>query len=336
MKRILFIFIAIFFVLNLITPKAEAHVRYLVDESAVEEYGGLDNEFLLSALLDIGIILLTFAGILLAILIATKVSFVREKLNDVGRRADGYSVFAPWMLRLSLGIALIGSGTAQTLISPVLEGFGTFATLQILLGFLVMSGFLVVPAAIVALGLYIFGLMTDWYLIGNLDFAAISLALIFMNNEKPGVDDLLGIEKLNVCTQKFICACRNLTPLILRLGLGSAMMFLAVYEKILNPHLSELIVTGFGLVNVIPVSPEMWVLSTGIIEFVIGLAIFFGIFTRISSAIAFVVISLSFFYFGEDVSSHITLFGALSVLFITQGGAWSVDKKLKKINPDFV
>lgn len=60
-----------------------------------------------------------------------------------------------------------------------------------------------------------------------------------------------------------------------------------------------------------------------------------GLFTRVSAGIAFIVLSLSFFYFGEDVSSHITLFGILSVLFVTQGGAWSLDKKLFRTNPDF-
>ena len=124
-------------------------------------------------------------------------------------------------------------------------------------------------------------------------------------------------------------------PLILRFGVGFAMIFLAVYEKILNPHLSELVVTNFGLMNVVPVSPEMWVLSTGLIEFAVGLALILGLFTRISAGIAFIVLSLSFFYFGEDVASHITLFGTLSVLFITQGGAWSLDKLLYRTNPDF-
>jgi len=110
---------------------------------------------------------------------------------------------------------------------------------------------------------------------------------------------------------------------------------LAVYEKILNPHISELIVNDFGLQNVFPVSVSMWVFSTGVIEFIIGFALFIGFYTRASATIAFAVLSLSFFYFGEDVSSHITLFGILSVLFVTQGGKLSVDKHIYQTNPDF-
>jgi uncharacterized membrane protein YphA (DoxX/SURF4 family) len=79
----------------------------------------------------------------------------------------------------------------------------------------------------------------------------------------------------------------------------------------------------------------MWVFSAGIIEVLIGLALVAGFYTRLSSAIAFVVLSMSFFYFGEDVSSHITLFGILAVLFITRGGIWSLDCKRNKVNYEF-
>lgn len=315
------------------THTAQAHVRYLISPEDVTEYSGTDTSFLLQALLDpqnIGLILWTIAGGIIAFLLATQVKCFRETLKRIGDRANSYTPFTPWMLRLSLGIALIGSGTAETLISPALQGFPAFATIQIFLGFMVMAGFLVVPAAIAALGVYVFALATDWYIIGNIDFFAVALALVVLDNERPGLDDLLGLPKISPLHH-----LRRFVPLILRCGIGIAMMFLAVYEKLLNPHISELIVNDFGLQNVVPVSVSMWVLSAGIIEFAIGLALVLGLYTRVSAAIAFIVLSLSFFYFGEDVASHITLFGILSVLFVTQGGRWSLDKKLYQTNPDF-
>jgi len=98
------------------------------------------------------------------------------------------------------------------------------------------------------------------------------------------------------------------------------MIYLAVYEKILNPHLSAQVVAQFRLDQVIPVQTAMWVLSAGIIEAVLGLLIITGFYTRVVVAIAFVVLSMSFFYFGEAVYSHITLFGIMSVLFATGNG----------------
>lgn len=315
------------------THTAHAHVRYLITPEEVDAHGGTDTPFLLQALLDpqnIGLILWTIAGSIIAYILATQVKCFREVFKRIGDRANSYTPFTPWMLRLSLGIALIGSGTAETLISPALQGFPAFATIQIFLGFMVMAGFLVVPAAVAALGVYAFAVATDWYLIGNIDFFAVALALIVLDNERPGLDDLLGLPKISPLHH-----LRRYVPLILRCGIGIAMMFLAVYEKLLNPHISALIVHDFGLQNVVPVSVPMWVLSAGIIEFVIGLALVLGLYTRVSAAVAFIVLSLSFFYFGEDVASHITLFGILSVLFVTQGGRLSIDKKLYQTNPDF-
>lgn len=113
------------------------------------------------------------------------------------------------------------------------------------------------------------------------------------------------------------------------------MMFLAIYEKLLNPHASEIIVRDFNLTSVFPASPEMWILGAGIVEFIIGAMLVLGWYTRLSSAIAFAVLSLSFFYFGEEVSSHIMLFGTLSVLYITRGGSWSIDCKRENVNNEF-
>jgi uncharacterized membrane protein YphA (DoxX/SURF4 family) len=334
MKYMTALFFAFVAIIISYTQTAEAHVRYLVDSEEVEANSGLDLQFLFSALTDtknIGLMMWTIAGAIIVLLLATQVKIFREELKRIRDKANSYSAFIPWMLRLSLGIALIGSGTAMNLISPALPNFPMFSTIQIFLGFMIMAGFLVVPSAIAAVGVYLFAVMTDIYLIGNIDFFAIALALIVLDNERPGVDDLLGIPKISPFhrLQRFV-------PFILRAGIGIAMMFLAAYEKILNPHLSEIIVNDFGLLNVVPVSVEMWVFSAGIIEFAIGLALLVGFYTRVSATIAFVVLSLSFFYFGEDVSSHITLFGILSVLFVTQGGRFSLDKKLYQTNPDFV
>jgi uncharacterized membrane protein YphA (DoxX/SURF4 family) len=117
-------------------------------------------------------------------------------------------------------------------------------------------------------------------------------------------------------------------PLIGRLGLGISMTYLALYEKIFNPHLSELVVSKFHLTSAIGVSPAMWVLSAGIIEFAVGLFIIIGFHTRLTSAIAFVVVTTTFFFFKEEVYAHVTLFGMLSVLFITGGGHYSVDRAM--------
>ena len=303
---------------------ASAHVRYLIDEEAVKANSGIDPTFTLTPLmniLDLSLITGTILIVFIALYVYSKASFIQNFLARICKRAGGYNVFVPWILRLSAGIALIGSGVSDSLISPVITSFDSIATLQILLGFFLMAGFLVLPTALAAVFLYIMAFQIDWYILGNLDFFAVVLSLLIVDNERPGIDDLLGMPHFSPLKK-----LKKYVPLILRLGIGSAMIFLAVYEKFLNPHISEIIVTDFGLMNVFPVSPEMWVFSAGTIELALGLALIIGFQTRLVSAVTFVVLSLSFFYFNEDVASHITLFGTLAVLFITNGGTkWSMD-----------
>ncbi|MFA7193434.1 MAG: DoxX family protein [Candidatus Paceibacterota bacterium] len=319
----LFIFFIIFY-----ANKTEAHVRYLLDEETVSQNSGTNFNLLWEAIKDptnISLVLGTIFVVVIAIIACTKINILKNKLNSIKKQAETYLVFTPWMLRLALGIALIGSGTAFNLVSPALSGYEGFATIQILLGFLIMAGFLVIPATLLAVAIYFYALFQDFYILGNLDFLAVAIALLILDNEKPGLDDLIGMPKISPFS-----IFKKYVPLVLRFGIGGAMIFLALYEKIFNPNLSELIVLGFDLQKVFPVSVGMWVLSTGIIEFVIGMSLILGLFTRVTSAIAFIVLSLSFFYFGEDVASHITLFGILAVLFITSGGKYSLDNYFKK------
>lgn len=312
---------------------AFAHVGYVISDSEMQKQAGPDFLFLLKPLTQPRYLLLMFGAavaVLALYLLSRRIPFVNDRVAFIRERTKSYTDLVSWMLRLSLGIALIGAGTAQAFISPVLSSFPQFSFVQILLGFLLLAGFLLSLSTWLATALFLLALSKNFYLLGNADFLAASVVLLVLANPKPGLDDLLGMPFWSPLKK-----LREFTPLILRIGIGGAMLFLAVYEKFLNPHLSAAVVENFHLTSVLPVSPEMWVLSAGLIEFIVGLALFVGFQTRLVAAIAFAVLSLSFFYFGEGVYSHITLFGVLSVLFVTGGGRWSVDsyyaKSIQKI-----
>lgn len=295
-----------------------AHVGYVLPEAEIYKNTGSDFNFLLSALhdpLNLFLIFGTLIFISFIYFILRQNSWFLSKTKTVAEQAVSYYEFIPWILRLSLGIALIGAGVAGVFISPSLAGFSQLSFLQILLGFLLLAGFLLAPASFLAIILFLFALSQNFYLIGNFDFLAAAIALFILANPKPGLDDLLRIPFFSPFK-----SLQKLVPLILRTGVGGAMMFLAIYEKFLNPHLSAAVVQNYKLTSVIPVSPEMWVLSAGLIEFAVGFLLFIGFRTRLVAAIAFMVLTLSFFYFGEAVYSHVTLFGVLSVLFVTDMG----------------
>ena len=188
---------------------------------------------------------------------------------------------------------------------------------------MLLTGFLLPIAAVGSIFLYLLALTQDIYLIGSLDILALSVSLLIIDSRRPGIDHLLGI--LDVSYQKLM----RYIPTIIRVLFGIGLSYLAIYEKILNPRLSEFVVIATDLCSIIPVSEAMWVFSAGVIELVIGLMLILGLFTRLFAAITFFVLSLSFFYFGEEVTSHITLFGSLAVLFVTGAGPLSLDRFIR-------
>ncbi len=302
--------------------KAEAHVLYIASEEDAANYGGVDVNILTQPFSNhfyLGLILLFLLTVSVIFLIVSKSKVIKNWAHVISHRAISYYELVPWMMRLSLGIALVGAGVSGFLVSPVLQNFQMMSFLQILTGFLLLSGFMTTIASLLCVIIFLLALSQNFYLLGSMDFLAMSFALIILDSRKPGLDDIFKIPDIKLTHIK------QYVPVILRMGIGSSLIFLSIYEKFLNPNLSSYVVKITNLTEVINVSTSMWVVSTGLIELALGLLLFFGVATRFVSALTFFVLSMSFFYFGESVVSHITLFGILSVLFVLGG------KKLKHV-----
>jgi uncharacterized membrane protein YphA (DoxX/SURF4 family) len=110
------------------------------------------------------------------------------------------------------------------------------------------------------------------------------------------------------------------------MGIGIGMIYLAVVDKILTPERAALVVENTGFAEVIPISPIMWAFSVGMIELAVGLMLFIAWHTRLAAVVALIILSMSFFYFREDITSHVTLFGTLSTVFILGVGKLGIDK----------
>jgi len=321
--------LGLFSIFLLLAPSiSSAHVGYVVDETDFTEKGGTDYAYFFSPLSEpVNIALIVGFLALLAVLYIGfhKTVFYKKEHKHLERKSREYYELIPWMLRLSVGIALIGAGSANVLISPVFADAGIYAMTQLILGFLLLIGLFTIPVAIAVVVLYLIAVFQNMELLGTAEFLAAAVSIVMLAQCKPGFDDLIG-NPLMIKTSKKL---KEYVPFVLRLGIGFGLMYSAFYEKILNPHVSELVVHQFDLMSVIPVSAAMWVFSAGVIEFFVGLLLVLGLFTRYASAVAFLILSLTFFYFGEDVYSHITLFGVLSVLYVTGGGMKSLDAMWK-------
>lgn len=321
-----YIFILLGFLLPFISS---AHVAYVAPENSFSKHGGTDWSYFAPVLHNsfyIFLIIFTTIIVIVAFYISRKVQRFRNFFDRVEERLSTYHEFIPWIMRLGLGIALIGSGTEHSLISPVIKNGQIFSTLEILLGFFFLIGFMLVPTAILTIGLYLSALTHTEYIIGNLDMLGLAIGVLVFHSSRPGLDDILNTSLL-----KFIKINRKWLSLILRLSVGIAMIYLAIYEKLLNPHVSDLVIKMFHLDKIIPVSPEMWVFSVAIIEILVGLFILIGFFTRTAACIAIIVLSFSFFFFKESVASHVSLFSILAIVAIEGGTFVSIDKWRKAL-----
>lgn len=301
---------------------ASAHVAYVTSPESLNRLGGVDFHFLLSPLMNVNYLVIMICFLLMIgalYYLGHHIPSFVEELRFIRAQLGTYKSFIPWILRLGLGIMLIGAGAHGVLISQISPTVLSIGAWEIIIGFALLLGFLVTPSLLVVIGFYITGLMHQGYMFGNLEVLGSAIALLLLGSSRPGFDHLFGIPMF--FREKFA----KYAPVVLRVSLGSAFIFLAFFEKIFNPHFFASVVDSYNLTSIIRVSPAMWTLSTGAIELIVGLCILFGFKTRITTLIAFCVFTTTFFFFRESVYSHVSIFAALSALFIMGSGKWSID-----------
>jgi len=309
-----------------------AHVSYVVDPEKLRALAGEDWEFLLSPLHDtlyLTLIVVTIAVTVALFATCELVHSLRDGCRRVHNRFLGYEDFVPLILRTALGISLIVAGTKQAIYLPNVVG-PQVSTLQVVIGFCLLAGFSVRICGLGAVAIFCYGLTQSHYMLGAMESLAAGLIVAAHGAAPPSTDDILQFDPLGKLLDPLWKRIRDNTGTILRLALGSTMLWLAVTEKAMNPRVCEAVVIDFDLENVIPVSPAMWVFTVGVIELAVGLVLVLGLFTRTWAIVAFLVLTLSFFYFKEEVAGHVTFFGALMVLMIKGGGAWSIDSQVAR------
>lgn len=311
-----------------------AHVDYVTDpESSPDPIG-----FLLDALAKPGS--LTLLGIGAIVVLGAVVAWARWRPMEDARlrfieRAKGYREYLAWMVRLSVGLVLIGAGLSRVRFIPTIETGELFALLLTGTGFLMLLGLAVRPAALVALGAYVVTLVDHPELVMMLDIAGGLAVAAMLGPGRPSLDDLLRAAfprgpggraaTDNLARGRY----DDLVPLLVRLGLGGAFAASGIVDKLLIYDQALAAVDRYGLTSVVPVAPELWVLGAILIETALGVAIILGVLTRFSATVGFIVLTLALFALPDDpVIAHVGLFGLSSVLVILGGGRYSLDRAL--------
>ncbi|MGI8657710.1 MAG: DoxX family protein [Candidatus Limnocylindria bacterium] len=311
-----------------------AHVDYVTDPAGSPDPIG----FVVDALSDPSSLVVLIVGAI--VVAATVLAWARWRPGEASRtrfieRAVSYREYLPWIVRLSAGLVLLGSGLSRVRFIPTDEAGTLFSLLLTGAGFLILVGLAVRPAALVALGAFAVTLVGRPELVMMLDVAGALAVAAVLGPGRPSLDDLLraafprgpGARAAteNLAEGRY----DDLVPLLVRLGLGGAFLASGIADKLLIYDQALAAVDRYGLTSVVPAAPELWVVGAILIESALGLAILLGVFTRLSAAIGFVVLTLAMFALPDDpVIAHVALFGLSSALIVLGGGRWSLDRTL--------
>ncbi|AUG46919.1 DoxX family protein [Haloarcula taiwanensis] len=273
---------------------------------------------------------------------------VRPTIADIVILRDvlvGYADLVPWMLRLSVGLPLVGAGFQGYLFAPTVTfDPATSPAVRILfigLGFTLLFGLATRIVTAVGLVTYGWALSVDLGVILAMEYVPAFLALLILGGGRPSADHMLQqvastdgtyygridpVHHLKGFLDSVTTPYREYVPVIVRIGMGVTFIYLGLFQKLAEPGQALLVVEKYDLTAVVPVDPGMWVLGAGLTEMLVGLVLILGFMTRGAAAVSFVLFTTTLFGLPDDpVLAHITLFGMASAVFTMGAGPLSFD-----------
>jgi uncharacterized membrane protein YphA (DoxX/SURF4 family) len=268
----------------------------------------------------------------------TDIVVLREKLA-------GYSDLVPWMLRLAVGLPLVGAGFEGYLFAPTVTfNVGANPLLRVLfigLGFFILFGLGTRIVATAGLVTYAWALMANPPVFLAVEYVPLFLSLFILGGGRPSADDMLlevastdgtyygrvdPVHHLKAFLDERTRPLRAYVPVILRVGMGVSFVYLGLIQKLADPGSGLQVVEKYNHTAVVPVDPGLWVVGAGITETVVGVAFIAGFFTRGVAAVACLLFTLTLFGLPDDpVLAHVTLFGIASAVFTLGAGPHSFD-----------
>lgn len=322
-----------------------AHVDYVTDDSGDR----IDPiTFVMEVLSDpVNLALVVGSGVLVAALLASYF-VLSPRFQDVVVLREvlaSYDDLIPWMLRLSIGLPLVGAGFIGYLFSPSVPfdqaGNPIIRLILIGIGFLTLFGLATRIVSTVGLLAYLATLIAFPNALLAVEYVPCFLALMIMGGGRPSADHILQkvastegtlygridpVHRLKQYLDDSTAPYRRYVPTILRVGMGVSFVYLGLVQKLGNPAQTLRVVAKYDLTRVVPVDPGLWVLGAGLAEVAVGMALVVGFLTRANAAVAFVLFTLTLFGLPDDpVLAHVSLFGMASAVFVMGAGPLSFD-----------
>jgi uncharacterized membrane protein YphA (DoxX/SURF4 family) len=227
----------------------------------------------------------------------------------------------PWVPRLlgiHLGVALLALAATGAFITPSLdhlEGPGGAALLLVegALGVWLVTGFRLRPAAALVLGLGpALVLVAGPTALGECaNLAAVAAFLVVV---PPGADAYGAARPTRDQLRRAL--------LVLRLGVGTALIVLAFSEKLTNPGMAVDTLEHFPALDVfalvgLDVSPTTFVAVAGATELLFGLLVISGAFPQVAVLVAMVPFNATLLLFGQtEMVGHLPVYGVFLALLV--------------------
>jgi len=292
-----------------LTPVLPAHERWFVESQPAADWSFFFSPIPLA--LTGAVVLVTVVWRLLALRVdGPELPF----LQPLGR-------LVPWIPRLlgiHLGVALLALAATGAFITPSndhLEGVGGNALLLIeaALGIWLVTGINLRPAAGFVLALApALALVAGPTALGECaNLAAVAAFLLVV---PPGPDAHGAVRPSR--------AQLRLALLLLRLGVGTALIVLAFSEKLTNPAMAIDTLERFPALDVfslvgITVSPETFVAIAGATELLFGLLVISGAFPQVTVLVAMVPFNATLLLFGQtEMVGHLPVYGVFLALLV--------------------
>lgn len=285
------------------------HERWFVDSQAAGDWSFFLRPLPLA---------LTAAVVLVAVawrLVALRVQGPELRvLAPLGRLAP----WVPRLLGIHLGVALLALAATGAFITPSndhLEGVGGSALLlaEAALGVWLVTGWQLRPAAtlVLALGPALALVAGPTALAECANLAAVAAFLVVV---PPGAD-AYGAARPSARQLRHAL-------LLLRLGVGAALIALAFTEKLTNPAMALDTLEQFpsldvlGLVG-IHVAPETFVVVAGAVELLFGLLVLSGALPQVAVLVAMVPFNVTLLLFGQtEMVGHLPVYGVFLALLV--------------------
>ncbi|WP_277541292.1 DoxX family protein [Haloarcula laminariae] len=331
---------------SLVGRPVRAHVDYVTDSGAETLDPVAFTTDVLSDPFNAGVFLVS--GLAVTVGIAAYL-WVRPTVTDIvvlREKLASYADLVPWMLRLAVGLPLIGAGFEGYLFAPTVTfNLGANPLLRVLfigLGFAILFGLATRIAATVGLVTYGWALASEPGVFLAVEYVPIFLALFVLGGGRPSADDMLlevastdgslygridPVHHLKSYLDERTRPLRPYVPVILRVGMGVSFIYLGLIQKLAQPSSGLAVVEKYNLTAVVPVDPGLWVVGAGVTEIAVGVALIAGFFIRGAAATSFVLFTVTLFGLPDDpVLAHVALFGMASAVFTLGAGPLSFDR----------